>query len=122
MFALALLAIGATAASAQEVAEHLARCQDEKGTAAARISACTRVITQADNDDLKLEGYIQRGVLHEVNGEAVAAVNDYSEAIKLDPNNALAYFNRGQRQRPARQGRSCHRRLHAGDQDRSQRP
>ena len=93
--ALGLLVIGAAAAHAQSVADHLSQCQDEKGTAAARISACTRAITQTDNDDLKGEALLQRGVLHEVNGETVAAVNDYTEAIKIDGNNALAYFNRG---------------------------
>ena len=93
--ALGLLVIGAAAAHAQSMADHLAQCKDEKGTAAARISACTRAITQTDNDDLKGEALLQRGVLHESDGDKEAAFNDYTEAIKLDPNNALAYFNRG---------------------------
>ena len=38
---------------------------------------------------------MQRGVLYEQGGDREAAIKDYTEAIKLDPSNAVAYFNRG---------------------------
>ena len=34
-------------------------------------------------------------MLHELSGERDAAVKDYTEAIKIDDTNALAFFNRG---------------------------
>src|SRR5215510_8072438 len=63
---------------------------------AARIQACTRAVEAAqDNDELRVEALLQRGVLYELSGDDEAAIADYSEIIKLDPTSAVAHFNRG---------------------------
>ena len=48
-----------------------------------------------DDDDIRIEALLQRGVLYEHAGDKEAAIGDYSEVIKLDPSSAVAYFNRG---------------------------
>ena len=60
------------------------------------IVVCTRAVEEAAaNDDLRSEAYLQRGVLHETAGDRDAAIKDYTEAIKLDPQSSVGYFNRG---------------------------
>ena len=94
--ALWLLAAPLNVAGAQAIADQLAYCKDEGAAAQARIEACTQVIVQArDDDDLRAEALLQRGVLYEFGGDKDAALADYSEVIKLDPASAVAYFNRG---------------------------
>ena len=39
--------------------------------------------------------YILRGLAHRVQGEREAAITDYSNAIAINPNNALTYVIRG---------------------------
>ena len=48
-----------------------------------------------DDDDIRTEALLQRGVLYEAAGDREAAIRDYSEVIKIDPTSAVAYFNRG---------------------------
>ena len=94
--ALWLLAAPLNVAGAQAIADQLAYCKDEGAAAQARIEACTQVVVQAkDDDDLRAEALLQRGVLYEFGGDKDAALADYSEVIKLDPASAVAYFNRG---------------------------
>ena len=71
-------------------------CKNEDVGTQKRIEACTSVVDLAkDDDDLRAEALLQRGVLQEFAGDKDAAVKDYSEVIKLDPSSAVAYFNRG---------------------------
>src|ERR1700753_4276247 len=86
----------AQAAEAQGVAEQLAACKNEAGAAQSRVEACGRAISEAkDNDDLRIEALLQRGVLYESSGDRDAAIKDYSEVIKIDSSSSVAYFNRG---------------------------
>src|SRR5262245_45452846 len=90
-----LMAASSGMTLAQTAAAPSEPCFDEAETAAPRIAACTRLI-EGTKDAAKLaQAYLQRGVLREQGGESETAVTDYSEAIKLDPTNALAHFNRG---------------------------
>src|SRR5262247_2838564 len=97
IIASALLLVGlATASAAQTVADELATCKSEGGDLKARLQACTRALEgAADNEELRVEALLQRGVLAELWGDQEAALADYSEIIKLDPSNAIAHFNRG---------------------------
>ena len=81
---------------AQAIADQLATCKKENGNTQTRIAACTWIIDKAkDDEDIRAEAHLQRGVLYELAGDKEAAIKDYSEAIALDASNALAYFNRG---------------------------
>src|SRR5262245_10213730 len=91
----ALLLFVTSAATAQTVADHLAACKNEAGDPKARIEACTRAVEGArDNEELRVEALLQRGVLQELWGDQDAAIADYSEIIKLDTTSAIAHFNR----------------------------
>src|SRR6185503_9272363 len=91
-----LLVPPAGRAMAQAIAEQLATCKRENGSTPTRIAACTWIIDKAkDDEDLRAEAHLQRGVLHELAGDREAAIKDYGEAIALDTSNALPYFNRG---------------------------
>lgn len=39
--------------------------------------------------------YYNRGVTHSRNGELKLAIENYTQAIELDPNNSDAYYSRG---------------------------
>src|SRR5262245_47728546 len=72
------------ASHAQAIAEQLAACKGETGSAEARIRACTQVIDEAkDDEEIRAEAHLQRGVLHESAGNRDAAIKDYSEIIKI---------------------------------------
>ena len=79
------------------MADLLAICQDEAKAAPDRASrlAPASSRTRRRTRALRAEALIQRGVLYELRGEREDAVRDYTEAIKLEDTNALAYFNRG---------------------------
>jgi tetratricopeptide (TPR) repeat protein len=40
------------------------------------------------------EAFNNRGVLRKINGDLEGALQDYNEAIRLDPNHAKAFYNR----------------------------
>ena len=91
-----LLILVATATVAQTVADQLANCKSEGADLNARIQACTRTLEGAvDNEELRVEALLQRGVLYELWGDQEAAIADYSEIITLDASSAIAHFNRG---------------------------
>jgi tetratricopeptide (TPR) repeat protein len=61
-----------------------------------RIASCTRLI-EAPNGSPKMRSWAlnSRGIAWKATGDAARALADYSEAIRVDPANADAYFNRG---------------------------
>jgi tetratricopeptide (TPR) repeat protein len=67
-------------------------------TPEAAIAACTRLLEAlAPGEIASSEGaavYIARGNLYAVQGEVDRAIADYDVAITLDPNRAVAFFNR----------------------------
>src|SRR5215510_7656873 len=77
------------------LARLLATCYAETEPVAKRLAACSRVIEQNGSNDSRVEALLQRGVLQELAGEKDAAIKDYTEVIKLDPTNSIAFFNRG---------------------------
>ena len=82
-------------AGAQAVADQLAACKNEGGRRAGAHRPPADASSRANDDELRGEALVQRGVLYEQAGNREAAIKDYTEAIKLDPSNAVAFFNRG---------------------------
>ena len=61
-----------------------------------QIAGCTALIKEgADNSKLLTNAYNNRGNAHAGNGQFEQAIEDYDEAIKLDPNYTKALNNRG---------------------------
>ena len=51
-------------------------------------------VGKISNSDLAL-AYTNRGFAYGTKGQHDRAIQDYDQAIKLDPSNAIAYYNRG---------------------------
>lgn len=49
----------------------------------------------ASNEELTAQGYFDKGVKMQYSGQHVKALDLYNSAIKLHPNFAEAYFNKG---------------------------
>jgi tetratricopeptide (TPR) repeat protein len=61
-----------------------------------RISGCSTLILSGtrSNSNLAL-AYTNRGFAYSAKDQHDYAIQDYDQAIKLDPSNAIAYYNRG---------------------------
>ena len=71
-------------------ADDLALCLDKQ------VEACTRLIDSGKFDQTNLANlFTARGIAHKAGGEFEHAFADYSEAIRLDPRNAIAFVDRG---------------------------
>jgi tetratricopeptide (TPR) repeat protein len=62
-----------------------------------KLAACTAVLEQQNTPTLQLVGaHVRRGYLYfQSKQDADRAIQDYDEAIRLDPNSAWAFDNRG---------------------------
>lgn len=89
--------LGAGPAFAQSTQERR-QCEGEDGaTLEQRIAACSGIIKAAKGDkgDKLAEVYDHRGAAYRMQGELNLAIQDYNQAIKLNPKLAQAYNNRG---------------------------
>src|SRR6476646_10325034 len=69
-------------------------CYVGKGDPA--IAACSRIISdQTEPLQYRARAYANRGGEYEAKKSHDGAIADYHEAIRLDPNYANAYYNRG---------------------------
>ncbi len=86
LFCLALLVVAGPA-----TADDAMLCSTETGDAA--VAACTRAINSgAGRPSIN---YNSRGEAYRSKGDMDRAIADYTEALRLDPKNAIAYVNRG---------------------------
>jgi tetratricopeptide (TPR) repeat protein len=91
-------------ASGDEIAQALARCQDEDKAAELRARACTILITTKTIDDnIRAEALLNRGSVQLEAGDADAAIADFTDGIRLNPqypalhsHRAEAYQEKGQ--------------------------
>jgi len=76
--------------------ENRKRCADPSENSNLRIGACTALIQSGQNnlEDLAA-AYIDRGNGYQDSGEYDRAIQDYDQAIQLEPDSALAYYDRG---------------------------
>ena len=85
LFCLALLVVAGPA-----TADDAMLCSTETGDAA--VAACTRAINSgAGRPSIN---YNSRGEAYRSKGDMDRAIADYTEALRLDPKNAIAYVNR----------------------------
>lgn len=81
--------------SAQSTAKDVAQCAQVNVPDQA-IAGCTRVIEDPrQKPQRRAAAFYNRGNALTAKGEAVAAIADYDEALKIDPKNAGALNNRG---------------------------
>jgi len=60
------------------------------------IAGCTRIIEDADEGKtMRGVAYVARGLAWQKRGDLDHALADYTQAIKINPKDALAYNNRG---------------------------
>jgi len=94
--ALFMAVIGPTVASAEDVSETLARCQNIDTAAAARITLCSQLVDNgALATELRAEALLNRGDAQEDAGDDEAALKDYTAAIALNPDYPAPYGYRG---------------------------
>src|SRR5215470_992193 len=93
--------VSATAvAQTAQISVDRAACINSNNAAAPEpaIAACTRLLEALARGEISgSEGaavHVARGNLHAVRGDVDRAIADYDRAIMLDPNRAVAFFNR----------------------------
>jgi lipoprotein NlpI len=59
------------------------------------VAACTRIIQAAGDTPIGGKAYGNRGIGYDLKGDHDRAIEDYNEAIKIDPEDAFPYNNRG---------------------------
>jgi len=88
-------AIPALSTSANEIAQALARCQDEDRAAELRARACTFLIgNKSIEDDIRAEAFLNRGAAQQDAGDTDAAIADFTDAIRLNPGYPAPYAHR----------------------------
>jgi tetratricopeptide (TPR) repeat protein len=88
--------LAGTSALAQTPQERRWCESEDVATVDQRIEGCSAVIKAGRDKSEKLaEAFNNRGVAHRLKGEYDRAIQDYSQAIKLDAKFALAFNNRG---------------------------
>src|SRR5215468_12734454 len=97
---LALILTGVVLAAASTFAQtpqERAWCEGEDAVSIdQRIEGCSAVIKAARDRSEKLaEAFNNRGIGYRLKGDYDRAIQDYNQAIKLNPRFAVAYNNRG---------------------------
>src|SRR5262249_7560433 len=88
------LATAATTPTAPADADDADSCAKASGDAA--IAACTRAIASGNYHGYALEKlYYDRAVEHHSKRDNELAIADYNEAIRIDPDDADAFYGRG---------------------------
>lgn len=91
------LAMAAAPALAQDSRRHWERCENEDKVFAPdlQIGSCTALV-QAGGTAAQMSAALNnRGNAYSDKGQFDRAIQDYDQAIRLDPNNGLAFCNRG---------------------------
>lgn len=88
----------ASSAGAQDMSRHWARClnKQEAFTADQSIEGCTAVIQAARDVPANMAiAFNSRGNSHAAKDQPDCAIEDYDQAIRLNPNYAAPHHNRG---------------------------
>jgi tetratricopeptide (TPR) repeat protein len=91
--------VGGNTSTAQDDPDYKA-CREASGNHVLRRDACDRVIKSGKLSGKELStAYFGRGFSRSQTNDRAGAIADYSEAIKLDPTDAMSFNNRGAQQR-----------------------
>jgi tetratricopeptide (TPR) repeat protein len=95
---IALAAVWSVPAQAQTRAQNWERCTDKNKQFSPdeKIQACTAIIKSGkeNKNDLSI-AYNNRGIGYDSKGQFDTAIENFDEAIRINPNSALAHYNRG---------------------------
>src|SRR5512132_3601446 len=99
LLALSVLTLTArpVAAAGRELTEEWRRCRgDDVRSSEVAIQSCTVIIRSGREKGAKLAAaYYNRATAYRVEGWYDRAIEDYDQAIRLDPKHAIAYNDRG---------------------------
>jgi len=89
--------IGFAVLAPRQQSQDWIRCVNkEKASPDLQIGGCTTVIQSDKESKNNLAiAFTNRGVAYRNKGQYARAIQDYDQAIKLDPNYAIAFRNRG---------------------------
>jgi tetratricopeptide (TPR) repeat protein len=77
-------------------ADDLAQCQREDSLPESRMKSCAALIGDTSLiAEIRAEAYLNRGIAHEELGNIADAIEDYTQAIKLNPEYRILYHYRG---------------------------
>jgi len=95
LFLILLLMLGSGAAASPETGNSIEACNQFEDTAR-QIRGCTEYIRsgKALGQNLAV-AYTNRGIAHVSSGDHQRAVADFTEAIRIAPDNPFPYYNRG---------------------------
>src|SRR5262245_46575131 len=83
-------------AMAQQPSREWQACHDKSGDNDARIAACTAVLnTGAREPKPRANALNDRGLAFAKKGQYDRAIQDFDDAIRIDPQNAIITSNRG---------------------------
>ena len=83
-------------ASAQPSTDDLANCQREDSLPEFKLQSCSSVIADTSRlPEIRADAYLNRGIAQEDLSNLADAIEDYSQAIKLNPEYRALYHYRG---------------------------
>jgi tetratricopeptide (TPR) repeat protein len=92
--AIALEATASALAACAPTPPSMAACMNDSAADQARIGACTAAIREGAQGEALADAYRQRGRAYTAVGEAARAVQDLTEAIRLNPGDDAAFAAR----------------------------
>lgn len=95
---IALAVTWSVPAQAQSRAQNWERCTDKNKQFSPdeKIQACTAIIKSGKENKNDLStAYNNRGIGYDSKGQFDTAIENFDEAIRINPNSALAHYNRG---------------------------
>jgi tetratricopeptide (TPR) repeat protein len=93
----AVMPPGGARASAEDVMEKLADCQDDEIDNEERAHLCTRLIEDTSlSEELRAEALVNRGIVHLEEDRLEAAIADFEQAIAFNPSYPAAHAYRGE--------------------------
>lgn len=93
---LVLAVASGSSVNAQSGADDLTNCQREESLPEFKLQSCSNVIADSRQlPEIRADAYLNRGIAQEDLNNLADAIEDYSQAIKLNPEHRALYHYRG---------------------------